>query len=761
MYFNAFGQAPTILQSIGELNNFNLENYQEDAQNIASKISDEQIKFEGIIPKEYLFNRNIFESIVAINPQLLENRENRYYLEYFSKGMSDQETIDYYKKLGVPFNSETVLPNNILSVLECLKNDYMTLSDTKKQYTKEEYQKIYELLKDDIESEDILKSRFLTSNPYFLKDLIKSKTDLSNVNFQDTQYYDEFYPELKAVALKNGTDIPEPKDYKEIIRFTNENQIYVNLDSIDSITKGLEYIKNNEFKQELMVLLEHSDNNENVISDNIDFFESLAEKNININFRYKYGNKLFTLEKILDSEHFIQRMVEEIKTKKFSPLEQLIAVYDITKAFKPYKDSEHFCADSRGLYEYLDNEYMVCAGYADLICNLGHRLGAQYTEFSLEMLSGGKTEGHARNYANIVDSKYGIDGIYALEATWEQKGKAGRTSGKSSYEYIRSKYKNFLLTTDESRNVSDEEKINVETYDSYFTAKTPEELRIMINNPSCRNDIYSKIKQLDPEFYKTLEKLNLSKDEDAGVVLDYFRAKINNPVPKENLLDAIINVKKTIYINFNEQDFEDMKMGYSITEPFAISKYNEIGIFTGTESLYGKQYEEYMDRRYNDIKLATVQEATENNPCLRINEVLQRKKQKILKDDKIFSNLSGDSVYIYDENYIDLLKQNSDKIKKLGFKIETDMDFEEDKESLKLKISAPIEGITIEDNMEKLKNQKRNLYIALGLEKEKSQTQILCEQTLTEQCDTIGKKNIQNEIRMQLENEKNQESPII
>lgn len=299
--------------------------------------------------------------------------------------MSQEDAVKYYKKLGVPFNRDTVLKDNMLSVLECLRNDYMTLAGTYKQYTKDEYEQCYEILKNEITPEKILESSFLTQNPYFIRDLLESNIDLSNIDLQETKYYDEFYPDLKAIALERGIDIPNPKDSKNIIKFNNKNQVYVELDSIESISKGLKYIKDKKINQELLVVLRQENFDEFVISDNIDFFEELSKNNLNINFKYNTGTPIFSLKEILDNEQFMQHIVDDIKSKNFSPLEQLIAVYDIAKVFKPFNDSEKSLAEPRALYEYLGNEYMVCAGYSDLVSNLGHRLGAPYSKISLNI----------------------------------------------------------------------------------------------------------------------------------------------------------------------------------------------------------------------------------------------------------------------------------------------------------------------------------------------------------------------------------------
>lgn len=750
-------QNPVSLQKISEVREFSLENYEKEAEEIAKKISEEQVKFEGVLPKAYLLNQNVFENIVAVNPELLQQPENTLYIDNFIKGMTDEEAFEYYKKLGVPFNKDTVIASNILSIVECLKNDRDTLSYTYREYTNEEYKIIYDQIKDDITPEEVLQNKFLAQNPYFAGYLIESKADLSNYDFQEIKHYEEFYLKLQPTAIKNGIVLPEPKNYEDIIKFTKEGRVYIDLDNLDSVKKVLEYLQSNEIKQDLFIKLPQNENKEFVISDNIEFFEKLAEDNVNINFKYNTGANEISLKQVIDNEHFMQYVAEDIKSKNFSPLEKLIAVYDITKVFKPYNEDKslHNSSASRGLYEYLGNEYMVCAGYADLINNLGHRLGLNVSKIHLDLDKfSGEIEGHARNYSNIVDDKYGIDGFYVLEPTWEHNGKAKATSGRGTYEYSRSSYTKFLQTTEEGRNNYSDGQIIVDGYDDFLTSNTPEELRRAVSKNKI--DVYSMIEHLDPDFSKKFEGLNIRENDDANVVIDYFKSKINKPIPKKTLLDAIINVKKTVYLNYSEQDFEDMRMGYSMTVPFAVHGSN----YQAT-SLYGKEYDEFIERRYNDIKDIPIKQAEKENPQLMVNSILAFKRKETLKDDKIFANYNSSSAFrVTDKKYLDLLRINVDKLKDIGFEIE-DAEEEIDDPNLILKLPKTESGLPISKDIEKLSQYKKQLYIALGLEKDKSQVQKLGEQTLVEQKDTIGKKDVQNEISRQLENEKSQDSQII
>lgn len=326
----------------------------------------------------------------------------------------------------------------------------------------------------------------------------------------------------------------------------------------------------------------------------------------------------------------------------------------------------------------------------------------------------------------------------------------GNRSGKlysGRAEYQKSTYNRILMTTNEGRIASgSKERIIEESYDAVFTAKTPLELRCEISESKIYNDFYNQIRILDPEFYEKLQGLNLYKDEDANIIIDYLTSKVNNPVSKENLLEAIINVKKTIYKNFNEQDFEDMRMGYSIRKPFKI---NNLPL-----------YEEYIERRYNDVKKNTLEEAKERNCCLDVDNIMQYMKRKALKDKYGFLK-SFSHPTISDKQYIDLFKQNRKKVEDIGFKVEILEADEIYEEAVELIFPEEDNSLPIEEQINFLKNKKKQLYIALGLEKEKSQTQILGQQTLEQQNDTVGKSNVQNELSRQLENEKMQNAPII
>lgn len=696
---------------IKEDENRAIEISDEVANGIATTIKEKDIIFEGVIPYKYLMNKTIFDSIISNNPRLLENKENLSSLPYITANMTDQEVIEYYRSQNIPFNAITASRNRFLLSLECLKNDYMTLAETREIYSLEEYKSIYEAVKENFSREEILRNPFLTRNPYFIEDCLKNGENLEGIDLLKTDLYEEVYPEFLKISLKQGIRIPEPEGYKGIIHTSNDNQVFVYGDSLENIQLGMQYIKEQNINQDLIVCLRQGKHDEYTITDNIEFFRKLSEQNININFQYEdvtnLNPEVFKLDKVLEDEKFMEMIATDISSKGFSPLEKFIAVHDIAKNLKPYQRELPGASttESRSLYKYLNNSYMVCAGYSDFIANIGHRIGEPYVFVYLD------SETHARNYVNIVDKKYHIDGFYVTDATWDGESKNG-------YEYL-------LMTTDEGR----EEVTTPKGYDDFFTATIPSELNYM--NEIEKKRLKDLMLVLEPDIYKQVD-WKLEKDDDAKVLIDYFQTKINNNVEKKALLDATMEVKRDIFKDLSEEEYEDMRMQYSTEKPFCK---------TEGESLYGKEkYEEYLDKRYETMKGYTLSEIKKGSI---LNKVISRRLTKELKDDKLFSEYNGDenrNVYIENEEQVNLVRNNLDKVKELGFSVD------KSDEGLWLTFPKEEKNARVEEKVESMTSLKKRLYETLGLTKRRSQTEILGQETLEEQKDTEGKKRMQNII---------------
>ena len=188
-------------------------------------------------------------------------------------------------------------------------------------------------------------------------------------------------------------------------------------------------------------------------------------------------------------EETLDYITNDIQRQNFSPLEQLVAVYDIVKNFKVFNDGGPG-SQGRMIYDYWTSDHIVCAGYADLLANvLGHRLQAPYISIGVHA-----SEPHERNYVNLVDEKYGIDGFYALDVTWDNSAKYLKSIPEERNSLG---YNHFLMTTEEGR--KEIEFVGGYEYDYDLTKP----------DVSYRNSKWTKyLRILDPEFFRALDDMS-------------------------------------------------------------------------------------------------------------------------------------------------------------------------------------------------------------------------------------------------------------
>ncbi len=149
---------------------------------------------------------------------------------------------------------------------------------------------------------------------------------------------------------------------------------------------------------------------------------------VGVGYKDKYSIK--------DYAKYEKRLIDMIRPAiNLSPLEKFLYAYNITAKFKKYKENNENKNESRSLYEIMDGEYMVCVGYATLLNDLLNKLGIESGDYSvtvdvgLDEVSNDALvldddvlieEGfHERSIVHLVDPKYGIDGIYISDPTWD------------------------------------------------------------------------------------------------------------------------------------------------------------------------------------------------------------------------------------------------------------------------------------------------------------------------------------------------------
>lgn len=159
----------------------------------------------------------------------------------------------------------------------------------------------------------------------------------------------------------------------------------------------------------------------------------------NIDLLIRYDCIEYSFSELKNENMILDSILKVIIKDEMSPFEKYVAVYNYVKKFKPYKEVPSGVSklESRYLKYILNNEYMVCVGYAKLFAELLNKCGIEsYADsyaidisydkgFTLE----DKTlefVGHERTYVNLIDSKYSIDGFFIADPTWDRDVKSNR-----------------------------------------------------------------------------------------------------------------------------------------------------------------------------------------------------------------------------------------------------------------------------------------------------------------------------------------------
>ena len=256
----------------------------------------------------------------------------------------------------------------------------------------------------------------------YLEKKKNNKEILGYYNMKDLENNEKFF-------IKDNFDLNEINNLRytkeeSIIEFTfhskycekDESQFYQKLTEMFKILEKHERTYNIKIKVENRELFEQSKALEHI-------------KNINLTIRTDLNN--YTKEEYIEEEIKLNSLVEPIKNSNLSPYEKYLAVYNIVKQFKEYKENKLEPYKAREIKEILKNEYMVCVGYANLLTILLDKINIPCISISAVVEDQSYTSflplkdrplvlaGHERNLIKIDDDKYNIHGIYIADPTFD------------------------------------------------------------------------------------------------------------------------------------------------------------------------------------------------------------------------------------------------------------------------------------------------------------------------------------------------------
>lgn len=372
---------------------------------------------------------------------------------------------------------------------------------------------------------------------------------------------------LRGVFITISDDITDYELYN--FKYISEYcEIIISNDNINDYNKILNRVK--ELNLNIPISFSINNNNKD------EFYEFVLNNNIsddNIyvqtrNYSNAVSNDKVKLCEFLKYEKILYEMVKD--AINLSPFERYIYAYNITKQFKIYKESDYNRKDSRWLYRLLNNEYMVCVGFSNLFGDLLNKLGINSVGLSTDVdnsykgikndtidISDNKSvefEGHNRRYVHLIDEKYGIDGFFISDPTWDND--------------LENDYYNHMIMT--NKEVTDAKSYVKLSYDDIFNVKTIEEYVFKMKNIFDRSDhdlfinqikfILETIRDLDNIFYyELLNKYSYLKDMNnkfklpenlTSIVYDlgiYIVSKVNKTVSGETIFEGIKEIYKHSY----------------------------------------------------------------------------------------------------------------------------------------------------------------------------------------------------------------------
>ena len=452
------------------------------------------------------------------------------------------------------------------------------------------------------------KSFVIDSNALITKNILKSISSNPNLEEIELARYaqenylltEEDYNILKQSNLKkiktSGVSEELKDNFDSLISYNvdrflisynkysdlSKEQIYLNEKITKEEIENLKYLTNNKTK----IIIEEENiedaivittrlkelGKENHVVININNKELVTPKILsNTNYLNGYtdiriGLDIIPIKEYLRLEKILYQMVEP--ACNLSPFERYIYAYNVVKQYKQYKENEKNKSASRNLYAILENEYMVCVGYSHMLEDLLNKSGIKsiYRSMGVDDSYDKKDEkevvninwnGHARRFVYINDPKYGIDGFYVADPTWDNDLKNDLYNHLllTNEEETETKRYNFIPTSVSSSSI---ELMNIQSIEEFYQKinfyldRNPESnLKDLISNSI--NDI----RKLDNNFMKKLEEKYPeiqdffnpwpNEKEILYEIGEYLLTKVNKPVSGQTIMSAVSEVYQKAY----------------------------------------------------------------------------------------------------------------------------------------------------------------------------------------------------------------------
>lgn len=407
----------------------------------------------------------------------------------------------------------------------------------------------------------------------------------------------------KQICSKYAFDYKTPNDLK------TSNKFDIILDSLkENKIENLRFLPDNAIINIIVHDFYHEYSEEEIltlISEKLDILDKLNKKFIvkipvdkrnifqklfktnynNLDLIIKNDSYEYPYQQYLEEEKKLDSIVEPIKNANLSPLEKYIAVYNIVKNFKPYKENTENPEYSRYLRYILDNKYMVCVGYAKLLEVLFNKVGINTQHLSVSVDTSYKKgftleekpveyAGHARVIVDLDDDKYNIHGLYMSDPTWDNNlensylNHSIMTFDKMQISNILFKYNtysNIILDIHNFQEFNDQVNFLLKrtlNKDSILTQNKTFKEKLLYAYKNITTSVIDSF-ECDPNSQKFYQALKNCQEENDYINLltkigHYLVTRINKPIQDETILQANLTGIKVLN-NLDENTLNNLK----------------------------------------------------------------------------------------------------------------------------------------------------------------------------------------------------------
>lgn len=377
------------------------------------------------------------------------------------------------------------------------------------------------------------------------EDLINDKKSLLNdfKRFIKEQNYSEMENDIRLIRQYiNGTiNINNDIEYIDIYLVEDNKEKYDD-ESFEIMKK---YIKDNQdFLKNKKIIVSGINQ---LIQEQLECANKYFEQFHNIYYIIEGNSMPVKYDEYYKTYKAINEIINRIKSLNLSPLENLMYLYDLFRNRK-YKKEENIedCSKSRDLTSVLSGDYIVCVGFTELFDQVAKKLGYSTYQY---IITGINRHSHIRNLVYVDDPKYGVDGLYFFDLTWDCK-----KSDDNNFLYS---YKFFLKTKEEMDkhdagkfkkneifNINDEIIEELKQYDKMSFAAMFDIKDNLLLSIGTISKLLNKDIIRDCMCNLTLGNL---KSEQIILLFEEYLTKINKPFDSIEFCKLLYNVRKIQY----------------------------------------------------------------------------------------------------------------------------------------------------------------------------------------------------------------------